>query len=166
MLFIFRQLWSMFCSGVWLLLLVFLQQQGRSEPDQVQSHLRPRYPPCECHSPTACMHVHRCTHQTHTSRHLCTHMHVCVCTLSYSLYTQLFARHVRLLVLWPALQVGIITKEETGLVRLHVVSEVTPRAKSHIQVRQPPNRLLFGLQPNCLTKFLSTPNFHSHHFFF
>lgn len=40
----------------------------------------------------------------------------------------------------------MITKEETGLVRLNIMPQVTHRAKIHIQVGQPPNLLLSMLQ--------------------
>lgn len=66
---------------------------------------------------------------------ICTHM----CTLRNFLYTKLFARHFLLSVLPSTMQVDIITKEETGLVSLNIVSEVTHRAKFHSQVGQPPN---------------------------
>lgn len=53
------------------------------------------------------------------------------------------------------MQVGIITKEETGLGRLNILSEVLPRAKIHVQVGQPPNLALLELQKNLAYKIPS-----------
>lgn len=130
----------MFCSGVWLLLLVSLQQQRKSQPDQIQPHLLRNSLPSIMNVIVLwpiCMYTDAPPPHTstHMYAHICTHM----CTLRNFLYTKLFARHFLLSVLPSTMQVDIITKEETGLVSLNIVSEVTHRAKFHSQVGQPPN---------------------------
>lgn len=55
------------------------------------------------------------------------------------------------------MQVDIITKEETGLERLNILSQLLPRAKIHVQVGQPPNLALFELQKNLAYKIASYP---------
>ena len=145
-------------SGFFLLLISLLQQR-RSATDQIQPHpLRnslPSWTPQSCDL-YACIHVSTKHTQAHTYVHKCTY----VCT-SDAFYAPSSLPDTFFSVLPSTLQVDIITKEETGLVRYRAKG-YTQSQDSH-QVGQPPNLVLFELQKLAykipLTPSFCSPNF-------